>query len=150
MSELIAAIVALLVAIGVADPGYEVAVRGEQEVVVDTTTTTTTTVPPPPTDIYGSESPGRCTQYEYLLEFFNPGWDVDQFSKIMYRESRCQPDAANSCCTGLVQIHRLHIPNLGVCGVFSREDLMEPDKNICAAAVVFGRAGGTSPWSQTR
>jgi len=140
-------IIAILVAASPGGGDYEVAERGDQ----------TQIIAPAPVEVepvtgphYGSAISGRCTQFEHLLEFFSPGWDIDQFSRIMWRESRCQPDAANSCCTGLVQIHRLHLPNLAVCGVTSRSDLTDPAKNICSAAVVFRRAGGTSPWAQTR
>lgn len=144
MGEIIAALLAALAMLGPAQGDYEVAVRGDQVVV---------SLPPPEPatgPYYGSAVSGRCTQYEPMLEYFSPGWDIDQFSKIMWRESRCTPDAANSCCSGLLQIHRLHIPNLGACDVYSRDDLYQPDKNICSAAVVYRLAGGTSPWSQTR
>lgn len=146
MADIIAALMAALLTLGPTSGPYEVAVRGEQVQLIPTPT-----APEPVTGPhYGSATPGRCTQYEHLLVFFDPGWDIDQFSRIMWRESRCTPDAANSCCTGLVQIHRLHIPNLGVCDVHTRDDLTDPGKNICSAAVVFQRAGGTSPWAQTR
>lgn len=135
-------IIAILTAISPITGNYQPAERGEQ-----TQINTPTPVTGPH---YGSATPRRCTQYEHLLVYFSPGWDVDQFSEIMWRESRCQPDAANSCCTGLVQIHRLHLPSLAVCDVYSRSDLTDPAKNVCSAAVVYRRAGGTSPWSQTR
>lgn len=101
---------------------------------------------------YGSAISGRCTQWEPMLEYFSPGWNIEQFSKIMYRESRCTPGVTSptNCCRGLLQIHQLHIPNLGVCGVYSKSDLYQADKNVCSAAVVYRRAGGTSPWRMTR
>jgi len=144
MGDIIAALIAALITLGPTSGDYQPAERGEQ----------VQTVAPAPEPVtgphYGSAISGRCTQWEHLLEFWSPGWDIDQFSRIMWRESRCQPDAANSCCTGLVQIHRLHLPNLAVCDVYSREDLKDPGKNVCSAAVVYRKAGGTSPWSQTR
>lgn len=102
--------------------------------------------PPPPPEVAYT---GRCAEWAGLLHFFNPGWDVAQFQNIMYRESRCQPDVTSTtgCCHGLLQIHQLHIPNLGVCGVRAVADLFDPGKNICSAAVMFRRAGGASPWN---
>jgi hypothetical protein len=97
---------------------------------------------------FSSESEGtRCSGADELLWLFSPGWDVQRMSRIMFRESRCQPSATNSCCSGLFQIHRIHIPNLAPCGVYSRSDLYDPVKNICSAAIVFQRAGGMSPWN---
>ena len=36
--------------------------------------------------------------------------------------------------------------SVGSCGVYSRSDLFDPAKNVCAAAVVW-KAAGYSPWS---
>lgn len=92
---------------------------------------------------------GPCAQYAGLLSYFSPGWSVSQFQQIMHRESRCRPDVTSStgCCHGLLQIHQMHIRNLGVCGVYSVSDLKQPDKNVCSAAVLYRRAGGASPWA---
>jgi hypothetical protein len=57
---------------------------------------------------YGSAEWGRCTQYEPLLEAIQPpdGWDVARFSKIMWRESRCDPTARSvTKDSGLLQIN---------------------------------------------
>lgn len=112
------------------------AVRGAQ----------TQITPPPPAPV---SFDAKCPQYVGLVEFFSPGWDVQRMDAIMYRESRCRPDVTSNtgCCRGLFQIHQLHVPNLGVCGVYSASDLFDPGKNVCAAAVVYRRAGGMSPWA---
>ena len=91
-----------------------------------------------------TSSGNRCTGYEGLLSQY--GWDVGRMSQIMYRESRCQPGAANSCCTGLLQIHAIWIPEAGGCGVYSRSDLTDPAKNICTAAIIY-RTQGMGAWS---
>src|SRR6188768_4526338 len=81
----------------------------------------TPTLPPPPPaptfPTFTSDSyNGRCTGAEGLLAFFSPGWNVTRMAGIAYRESRCDPGASNSCCSGLLQIHKMHIPRLGHCG----------------------------------
>jgi hypothetical protein len=114
------------------------------------TTTTTTTIappppPPPPKPKASSTSSGnRCTGYEGLLSQY--GWDVARMSQIMYRESRCQPGASNSCCSGLLQIHEIWVPKAGSCGVYSRADLYDPAKNICTAAIIY-RTQGMQAWA---
>lgn len=103
--------------------------------------------PPPPPPVFSSASAnGRCVGAEPLLAQFSPGWDVARMSGIMYRESRCQPSASNSCCSGLLQIHRSWIDNAAVCGVYSRNDLYDPARNVCAAAIVY-RTQGIGAWS---
>jgi len=102
------------------------------------------TTPPPPS--WSTESRnGHCVGFEGLLAQYSPGWSVSRMSGIMYRESRCQPDASNSCCSGLLQIHRMHIP-IEECNVWSRSDLYNPVKNICAAAWLW-RVQGYGGWS---
>jgi len=120
--------------------GLSQAVRGQQQQI----TKPVVAPNPPPGKI-----PGRCTEWEAGLAYFSPGWDVVRMSKIMYRESRCRPDVTSNtgCCRGLLQIHQIHIPNLAPCGVYSKQDLFTPGKNICSAAIVYKRAGGMSPWA---
>ncbi len=104
---------------------------------------------PPPVSVptlWTTESAnGRCIGMESALAYWSPGWDVVRMSRIMYRESRCQPDASNSCCSGVLQMHRMHVPEPG-CGVFTRADLYDPWRNICAAAALW-RQSGYGAWS---
>lgn len=93
-----------------------------------------------------ASSNGRCTGMLTALNYWNPGWPVDRMAGIAYRESRCDPNASNSCCSGIFQIHRIWISKLGMCGVYSRSDLYDPWKNVCAASVVF-RQQGIGAWS---
>lgn len=97
---------------------------------------------PPPRPTF----PGPCEQYHDAIAFFDPGWDETRMANIMYRESRCVPTAANSCCHGLFQINQSWIRQLGHCQVYSRADLYLPDRNVCAAAYVF-LAQGIDAWS---
>jgi len=109
-------------------------------------TTTTTTTMPPLGPLWSTESSnGRCTGLVFALTHLSPGWDVWRMAGIAYRESRCQPNASNSCCSGVLQMHRMHVP-VPSCGVWSRADLYDPWKNICAAAELW-KASGYGAWS---
>ena len=103
--------------------------------------------PAPPPVLWTTEAVnGKCVGLIGALTYWSPGWDVNRMAGIAYRESRCQPSASNSCCSGVLQIHRSWIDNVAMCGVYSRNDLYDPWKNICAAAVVY-RTQGISAWS---
>ena len=102
--------------------------------------------PEEPTDSgSGSSANRRCVGYEGLLARYSPGWDVVRMSRIMYRESRCNPGAHNSSgATGLLQILRSH------CGWLSSRvgscNLTNASYNIRAAAELW-RNGGYAHWS---
>lgn len=107
---------------------------------------------PPPTEALppqGSGSSasagGRCVGWEPLLERYNPGWSVERMSRIMYRESRCQPGADNprSTATGLLQILSSHCRWLaGQMGeTCSAGRLATADYNVRAAAVLWTEQG---------
>jgi hypothetical protein len=105
---------------------------------------------PPADDSPGSpaSSNGRCVGYEGLLAKYSPGWNVQTMSRIMYRESRCNPGAYNrSGATGLLQILKSHCgwlaPRIGGC------NLTNASYNIKAGAELW-RNGGYNHWSQTR
>lgn len=102
---------------------------------------------------YGSDKWGRCTQYEPLLEALAPegGWSVDVFSRLMWRESRCDPTArSRTRDSGLLQINDRHLASLGA-QWGTEVDPYDPVMNIRAAAVLCdesreaGRACGR-PW----
>ena len=106
--------------------------------------------PAPAPDPGGSSasSGGRCVGYEGMLAQYSPGWDVVHMSRIMYRESRCNPGAANSAgATGLLQVLRSHCgwlaPRVGPC------NLTSASYNIRAGAELF-RNGGYAHWAATR
>ena len=103
--------------------------------------------PPPPPVLWTTEvSDNRCVGLIGALTYWSPGWDANRMAGIAYRESRCQPGASNSCCSGVLQIHRLWIAKAASCGVYSRDDLYDPWKNICTAAIIW-RASGYGAWS---
>ena len=88
---------------------------------------------------------GRCVGWEPLLAEYSPGWSVERMSRIMYRESRCQPGARNSSssATGLLQILASHCPWLArQMGTWcTRARLTDPTFNIRAAAVLWDEQG---------
>ena len=101
---------------------------------------------------------GRCVQWESLLEAYNPGWDVVRMSRIMWRESRCQPDVrSRTSDTGLLQINDVNHPWLsdrfGV--TVDIEALRDPVVNVAASAELYKfwrRAAGFGyqPWKTGR
>lgn len=92
---------------------------------------------------------GRCIGAEGLLLTWSPGWSVERMSRIMYRESRCQPQVRNpSGSTGLLQIMPSNCPyiakHLGESCTVAK--LKEPTFNVRAAAVLFDY-DGYGPWA---
>ena len=87
---------------------------------------------------------GRCVGWEPLLERYSPGWPVERMSRIMYRESRCQPTVRNrsSGSTGLLQIMTMHCAWLrDVLDGCSVQLLQDATYNIRAAAELWRRQG---------
>jgi hypothetical protein len=74
----------------------------------------------------------------------------DRALTIATRESRLIPTARNYCCHGLFQLYwSIHRGWLAEHGVTSVEQLYDPETNARMALVLFQRAGGWGPWSQT-
>ena len=118
------------------------AVRLDPPVVVDIGT--------PPVLFTTDSANGRCVGAEWMLGYFSPGWDVGRMSRIMYRESRCQPgaDNANSTATGLLQILSSHCRWLAqqMGEPCSAARLTDPAYNVRAGAVLW-REQGYGAWS---
>lgn len=89
-----------------------------------------------------------CPQYERLLAAH--GLPARTFSRIMYRESRCQPAAVNrrSGARGLLQVMPQHVGHWHTCAM-TRAALLTPAGNVACAAALY-RAAGLSPWRVTR
>lgn len=67
--------------------------------------------------------------------------------RIAYRESRFQPDAHNSCCHGIFQIHfRAHQSWLDDYGVHQPSDLYDPSVNATVALALYQQTG-PGPWN---
>lgn len=127
-----------------------------------TTTTTTTTVP-------FVQVVGSCPQWEAKMAEY--GLPVDPFSKIAYRESRCNPEAINARWdaqgnmvwslnkngtydSGLFQInsgHKEHVRR--VCGADALPNnlagLRTLDCNLSMAAFLYDNGNGLGHWRAT-
>jgi len=103
-----------------------------------------------------------CEQFSALA--VNLGWPADQrtvLESVMFRESRCIPNAVNSKdpnggSRGLMQINGFWTPWLINAGIITdAENLLQADVNLLAALAIYNygveRHGyGWGPWSATK
>jgi hypothetical protein len=122
---------------------------------IEPTTTTSST-------IYIDPYTSACEQFSALA--INLGWPADQrtvLESIMFRESRCIPNAVNSKdpnggSRGLMQINGFWTPWLTERGIITQaEDLLQAQTNLLAALAIYNygveRHGyGWGPWSATK
>ena len=112
----------------------------------------TTTLPP--VVIVEVSEDTKCQQW--LQTALEAGWPndrkiLDRLGFIMWRESRCQPDADSGPDHGLTQINQIHtqwITDLG----WTLEEMKDPAKNLRFAWLLYsGREAngqcGWTPWS---
>lgn len=98
-----------------------------------------------------------CPEFEPMLEEYAPqaGWDINRMSHIMWRESRCNPEAYNAYgrASGLLQITPIGYPyirqELGEW--VDRWTLTDPIQNVRASAVLYDYwvshgHSGYQPW----
>ena len=120
--------------------------------IAELTTTTTTTLAP--VVIVDVSEGTECQQW--LQTALDAGWPndrkiLDRLGFIMWRESRCTPDADSGPDHGLTQINQIHkgyIANLG----WTHEQMKDPAKNLRFAWLLYsGREAngqcGWTPWS---
>jgi hypothetical protein len=103
------------------------------------TTTTTTTIP----------RVGKCAQWHNLA--VSVGWpeeELPQLDIVMWRESRCQPDAWNGADAGLMQINQIHTEWMAGMGWKHPEDMFDPANNLLFAYRLW-TTSGWKPWSAT-
>lgn len=89
----------------------------------------------------------RPCPYERMIEHTFPDWP--QAVQVAWRESRCQPAAANptSSARGILQLlHSLHAHRYYATGACSPVEWADPWCNLHAARDLFDEAG-TSPWA---
>ena len=97
-----------------------------------TTTTTTTTV----------VRTGKCAQWHELA--LSIGWPEEQLptlDKVMWRESRCTPDAYSNGNHGLTQINNIHRAWIEELGWTFPDDLYDPAKNLRFAYLLWADDG---------
>jgi hypothetical protein len=126
-----------------------------REYLIEPTTTTSST-------IYIDPYTSACEQFSALA--VNLGWPADQrtvLESVMFRESRCIPNAVNSKdpnggSRGLMQINGFWTPWLIDAGIITdAENLLQADVNLRAALAIYNyglnRHGyGWGPWSATK
>ena len=125
---------------------------------IEPSTTTSSTSSTIFIDPYSS----ACEQFSALA--VNLGWPADQrtvLESVMFRESRCTPNAYNSKdpnggSRGLMQINGFWTPWLKDAGIITEaENLLQAQTNLIAALAIYNygveRHGyGWGPWSATK
>jgi len=125
---------------------------------IEPSTTTSSTS----STIYIDPYTSACEQFSALA--VNLGWPADQrtvLESIMFRESRCTPNAVNSKdpnggSRGLMQINGFWTPWLTDAGIINQvDDLLQAQTNLLAALAIYNygveRYGyGWGPWSATK
>jgi hypothetical protein len=121
--------------------------------VTTTSTTTTTEVPlvSDPADYIDEQRMlhGRCGEWHDLA--LSVGWQESEWetlSKVMYRESRCTPDAFNGADAGLLQINKIHTSWLSDMGWTHPEDMFDPTNNLLFGFRLW-ETSGWRPWKAT-
>ena len=126
-----------------------------QDYLIEPTTTSSST-------IYIDPYTSACEQFSALA--VNLGWPANErtvLESVMFRESRCIPNAVNSQdpnggSRGLMQINGFWTPWLTDAGIItSAENLLQADVNLRAALAIYNygveRHGyGWGPWSATK
>lgn len=124
----------------------------QKDRIVELSPTPTTTLAP--VVIVDVSDDTKCQQW--LQTAINAGWPndrkiLDRLGFVMWRESRCQPDADSGPDHGLTQINRIHtkwITDLG----WTLEEMKDPALNLRFAWLLYsGREAngqcGWTPWS---
>jgi hypothetical protein len=131
---------------------------GETEVVVVTTTTASPTMLPDialpvlpvlsDVDFVGMARAehGKCGEWYDLA--ISVGWPEEEWktlSQILWRESKCQPDAWSGSDAGLAQINQVHTEWAAMMGMQWPEDLFDPRNNLLFAYRLWDESGW-KPW----
>jgi hypothetical protein len=112
--------------------------------------------------IYIDPYSSACEQFSALA--VNLGWPADQrtvLESVMFRESRCIPNAYNSKdpnggSRGLMQINGFWTPWLTNAGIITEaENLLQAETNLRAALAIYNygvdkHGYGWGPWSATK
>lgn len=86
-----------------------------------------------------------CSTPELVTLAYYAGWppkEIPKLMRTMWKESRCIPSARNKWATGLMQVHKLHLPRLCISEkICNRLQLLDPFRNLVAAHDVWSRSG---------
>jgi len=112
-------------------------------------TTTTTTIP----DLSGVDFVelarfvyGKCGEWHDVA--INVGWPEEEWEflrEVIWRESRCKPDAWNGADAGLTQINQVHTEWLSQMGLSHPDDMFNPANNLYFAYRLW-ETSGWKPW----
>jgi hypothetical protein len=172
--RLLAGIVAVFAVIGAALYNYEGKPESTlppvvSSVAVAETSTTTSTTLPASTTTSTTEAPivldaaaleylrtitidqarqqyGRCGEWHDLA--LQAGWTEAEWptlSRVLYRESRCVPDAWNGADAGLTQINRIHRQWIQDMGMTHPDSMFDPLLNLRFARMLW-ESSGWRPW----
>lgn len=89
---------------------------------------------------------GQCGEWHDLA--LKVGWPAEEWrnlQKIIFRESRCTPNAWNGFDAGLTQINQIHTKWLGQMGFSHPDDMFDPEKNLTFAYRLWS-GSGWKPW----
>jgi len=126
---------------------------------VKATTTTTTTEVPLQFDV-GDFIDEQRNLYGECGEWYGTamatGWQPDEWenlSRIMFRESRCQPDACSKSTSGLkcrdaglLQVNQIHTKFLNDLGYEFPDSMLDPSLNLAFARRLY-EGSGWKPWT---
>lgn len=107
-----------------------------------------------PVSVAHAEFSSSCSRYLPTLIKYSPGWDAYTMSRLMYRESRCNPTAVSTTDDyGLLQLNKANLSFLSkVMGEkVTKAKLLNPTFNIRAAAKLYrywekAVGNGYQPW----
>lgn len=88
---------------------------------------------------------GTCSNPWFDAAAAFGGWPEEEIPKvgmIAFRESRCKDTARNSCCSGVMQVHKAWLRKLGL----KRNDLYVVQTNLAAAYYIWSISGWNA-WS---
>jgi hypothetical protein len=124
-----------------------------------TSTTTTTTEVPLQFDVGDLIDEQRNlhgTCGEWYETAMSVGWQPDEWanlSRIMFRESRCQPDACSKSTSGLkcrdaglLQVNQIHTKFLNDLGYDFPDSMLDPTLNLAFARRLY-EGSGWKPWT---
>jgi hypothetical protein len=149
------AAVAIIATIGVANvsaspadapktaPKGSVVAQEARKPASSTTTPPETTVP-----VLRFDTPesAQCPQWWPLAAAVGfPLEELPQLDRIIWRESRCQPDAFNGHDAGLTQINQIHREFVAVMGWTWPQDMFEPEPALRFTLKLW-QGSGWRPW----
>ena len=107
--------------------------------ITSTTTSTTSTTSTTTTTVVRT---GKCAQWHELA--LSVGWPEEELptlDKVMWRESRCTPDAYSNGNYGLTQLNNIHRAWVEELGWTFPDDLYDPAKNLRFAYLLWADDG---------